>query len=134
MRSRRLWVAGFIGLLAVFGFGQLEAWPFTSWYMFSHVEPSVARVASVVAVSPDGTQRPLGAETLPLGLLGHRLIQRLHAATPAERNTVCEALLAAARSRDPASAVRVEERTWHVLDRSGRTPANVRTTVVTTCG
>jgi hypothetical protein len=133
MRARRLWIGGFIGLLALFGFGQLEAWPLTSWYMFSHVEPTVDRIASVIAVSPDGAERRLGLDTLPLGLLAHPLMQRLDRAGPGERIAVCNAVLAAARSRSPVTEVRVVERSWRVLDRAGDRPANATTRVVAVC-
>jgi len=133
MRARRLWIGGFIGVLALFGFGQLEAWPLTSWYMFSHVEPSVIRIASVVAVAPDGAERRLGAETLPLGLLSHRLLQRFERAGPEERRMLCASVLSAARSRGPVAEVRVVERGWRVLDRAGDRPANVATRVVAVC-
>jgi hypothetical protein len=133
MRARRLWIGGFIGAVALFGFGQLEAWPFTSWYMFSHVEPRVERIASVVAVSPDGTERTLGADTLPLGLLSHRLLQRLEGQSIEKRAAVCGAVLTAARSRAPVDRVTVVERSWHVLDRDGDRPANVTTRVLAIC-
>jgi hypothetical protein len=133
MRARRFWIAGFIGVLALFGFGQLEAWPFTSWYMFSHIEPSVVRVASVVALSPDGAERRLGPETLPLGLLSHRLLQRLERAGPEERAALCGAVLTAARSRRSVAEVRVVEQSWRALDRAGDRPANVITRVVAVC-
>jgi hypothetical protein len=117
----------------VFGFGQLEAWPLTSWYMFSHVEPSVDRIASVIAVSPNGAERRLGLETLPLGLLAHPLMQRLERAGPEERTAVCGAVLVAARSHGAVREVRVVERSWRVLERAGDRPANVTTRVVAVC-
>ena len=132
-RARRFWVGGFIAVLAVFGFGQLEAWPFTNWYMFSYVEPVVDRVANVIAVSPEGTERRLGTDALPLGLLNHPLMQRLDRASAADRIRICVSLLDAARSKGPVSRVRVEERTWVVLDRAGDRPANVRTIVRLVC-
>lgn len=133
MRARRLFVGGFLGLLAVFGFGQLEAWPFTSWYMFSHVDPEIDHIASVIAVAPDGSERALGTETLPLGLLRHPLMQRLQRASAAERARVCEAALAKARAHADVMELRLEERSYRVLDRDGDRPANVRTTVVALC-
>lgn len=132
-RFARVWVAGFIGLLAVFGFGQLESWPFTSWYMFSGVEPEVARVARAVVVSPSGGERALGPEELPAGLLSHRLLQRFADAPAAERDRVCEELLAVARAGGPAREVRVEERRWRILDRAGDRPASVETSTIEVC-
>jgi hypothetical protein len=133
VRARRLWVGIFIAIIAVFGFGQLESWPFTNWYMFSTVEPTVDRVARVIAVAPDGSERRLDGNTLPLGLLNHPLMQRIDRADPRDRARICESLLSAARAKAPASSVRVEERTWVVLDRDGDRPANVRTNVRLEC-
>jgi hypothetical protein len=133
LRARRLWVGGFLAILAVFGFGQLEAWPFTNWYMFSFVEPKIDRVARVVAVSPDGSERTLDGATLPLGLLNHPLMQRIDRADAADRGRICASLLAAAREGAETIAVRVEERSWVVLDRRGDRPANVTTTVHLEC-
>jgi hypothetical protein len=101
--------------------------------MFSHVEPFVERVGSVVAVSPDGTEQRLGTETLPLGLLSHRLLQRLERSGPEERTAVCGAVLVAARSRGSVAEVHVIERSWRVLDRGGDRPANVTTRIVAVC-
>ena len=133
VRARRFWVGGFLAILAVFGFGQLEAWPFTNWYMFSYVEPKVDRVARVVAVAPDGSERSLDGSVLPLGLLNHPLMQRLDRAGPGDRGRICASLLSAARSRAPTSEVRVEERSWVVLARKGDRPADVTTTVHLVC-
>jgi hypothetical protein len=133
MRARRTFVGVFLGLLAVFGFGQLEVWPFTSWYMFSHVDPAVDHIARVVAVAPDGIEYALGTDTLPLGLLRHPLMQRLQRASAQVRARVCRAALAKARAHMEVSELRLEERVYRVLDRDGDRPAALRTTVVATC-
>lgn len=102
----------FLAALAVFGFGQLEAWPYTSWYMFSHVEPKIARVAQPYAVTSSGDVA-LDATTLPFGLLSHRLLRRID-----EGPDPCAQLVRAARRRHPTLiAVRVEERRWDPLVR-----------------
>jgi hypothetical protein len=132
-RYARAWVAGFIVLLAVFGFGQLESWPFTNWYMFSGVEPAVANVGRVIAVAPDGAESILGTDALPDGLLSHRLLQRFERASGDERARLCGELLDAARAAGPAREVRIERRSWRVLDRAGDRPANVATTVIEVC-
>jgi hypothetical protein len=132
-RLSRWWVAGFIALLAVFGFGQRESWPFTWWYMFSGVEPAVAHVGRAVAVTPDGRETALGSDALPAGLLSHRLLQRFARASAAERSRLCTQLLTAARVRGPVEEVRVVERSWRVLDRDGDRPANIETRTVEVC-
>jgi hypothetical protein len=126
-------VAGFIGLLAVFGFGQLEAWPFTSWYMFSGVEPQIARVARAVAVAPDGAERVLQGDEIPLGLQSHRLLARFAAASGPDRTHVCDAVLRAARASGPVVEVRIFEDRWRVLRRSGDRPAQVERTPIGVC-
>jgi len=134
-RFQRTWVAGFVALLAVFGFGQLESWPFTSWYMFSGVEPHVIHVARAVAVGSTGDERVLSSDALPAGLLSQRLLARFSGAAPAERTRLCDELLRAARALAPAREVRVEQIAWRVLDRTpdGRRPASVGVTVVEEC-
>jgi len=111
------WVVGFVLLLAVFGFGGMESWPFTSWYMFSHPEPEVARVARAVAVAPSGEERVLGSETLPLGLLSHRLLRRFDNATEADRARACDAVISATRGLEDVAEVRVVEVRWRPMTR-----------------
>jgi hypothetical protein len=124
--ASRLWIAAFILMLAVFGFGQLEAWPFTSWYMFSHVEASTISVARAVVVEPNGHERVLGADALPLGLLSHRLLGR----TESDQQEVCDALTRAAKD---SKEIRIERVTWRPLERDGDRPADVRTEVIFRC-
>ncbi len=132
-RFTRWWVAGFIALLAVVGFGQRESWPFTWWYMFSGVEPAVAHVGRAVAVTPDGGEAVLGSDALPAGLLSHRLLQRFARGSSAERSRLCTQLLTAARAHGPVEEVRVEERSWRVLEREGDRPGNIETRTVEVC-
>lgn len=121
MRGARIWVTVFIVTLTVFGVGQIEAWPFTSWYMFSHVEQTPSRVARAVAVTASG-DRTLDDRTLPYGLLSHRLLRRVDdAGTAAARAALCASLVRATRATVPsATAVRVEERRWDPLVRGPR--------------
>ena len=122
MRFPRLWVPAFVLVLALFGFGQLEAWPFTSWYMFSHVEPATIHIADAVTVGPDGSEHPLGA--LPSGLLSHRLLNRVRT----DKAKTCSDLVRAA-----GGEVRVYEKSWRVLDRRGDRPAHIERTLVGVC-
>jgi hypothetical protein len=128
MKPARLWVAAFCVVLAVFGFGQLEAWPFTSWYMFSHVEPQTIRIAEARAVAPHGTSRSVVG--LPLGLASHRLLARFKNGDGA---AVCRELLRVARAEAPAERVDVFEKSWRPLVRNGDRPANVSRSLIATC-
>jgi len=101
--------------------------------MFSFVEPKVDHIARVIAVAPDGSERTLDGSTLPLGLLNHPLMQRLDRSDAADRARICSSLLAAARSRVETSRIRVEERSWTVLERHGDRPANVTVAVRLEC-
>ena len=125
-RLAKWWVGAFTLALAVFGFGQLQAWPFTSWYMFSHVEPSTISIARAVAVYPNGRQRILDDADLPYGLLSHRLLQNVEA----NRARVCASLMKAAPG---ASSVTVERVSWHPLARKGDQPADATAQVITSC-
>jgi hypothetical protein len=111
-----VWVTAFVVTLLVFGIGQLEAWPFTSWYMFSHVEQTPARVARPIAMTARG-EFTLTDRTLPYGLLSHRLLQRIDDGS--HLADVCASLTTAAR-RDYRDliAVRVVERRWDPLKRA----------------
>ena len=110
-RFARWWVAAFVAALLVFGVGQLEAWPFTSWYMFSHIEPNPTRIARAYAIGPDGAEHLLGPDVLPAGLLSHRLLAEVRGG--AQRS--CETILPASR----AIGVRIVEESWDALERSG---------------
>lgn len=129
-RGARGWIALFLAVLVVFGLGQLESWPFTSWYMFSRVEPEIDRIARAVAVAPDGSERVLSR--LPAGLVAHRLRQRMDAGD-AGRAQVCRSLLAIGRSEGAVLEVRVEELSWDPLIRAGDRPAEVETLVLEVC-
>ncbi|MCA1831925.1 MAG: hypothetical protein ABR548_07645 [Actinomycetota bacterium] len=130
MKLARFWVVAFVLVIATFGFGQLEAWPFTSWYMFSHVEPAEVHVAEAFRVAPGGAVRPLSGDLVPLGLQSHRLL----AVIRRDEGGACAGLLRAARVHGGGDLeVRVYEKSWRVLDRTGDRPAHVEKKLLAVC-
>ena len=58
---------GLVGTLAVIGFTGKEAWPFSSFKLFSSVRTDEVWSRRMVAVSPDGVEHPVDLYASPVG-------------------------------------------------------------------
>lgn len=112
-RAARGLVLAAFALLLIAGLGDVEAWPLTSWRLFSLSRDETQTMWVLAAVDEEGRSRPVSLEELPL--------RYRHAAWPmadlpgapaGEREDLCQALL------EPATDVVPElAELWIVRDR-----------------
>ena len=105
----RVFAYGFLALLLIFVFADLEWWPLTSWHLFSRVRSDTTSGYEVRTVGSDGSVRPLRFTGLPNGAqLQNRLLPHIGTLPKARQASTCDAWLELAQKRgDDAVALRV---------------------------
>jgi hypothetical protein len=95
-RSVRVAVYVFLAVFVVFGFSSIEAWPFSSFKLFSQVRDAERVIWSVEVTTTDGEGIPVRMGDLPLGY-GNSILRAGHfdEYTPSERDEICRAWAAA---------------------------------------
>lgn len=88
----RVAVYAFLTAFVVCGFASIEAWPFSSFKLFSQVRDSERVTWTVEATTSDGESVPITMKDLPLGY-GNTILRAAHfdEYTVAERNEICRA-------------------------------------------
>jgi hypothetical protein len=105
-RGARVFVGVFLAVLAVFGFGHFEAWPLTSFHLFSAARESHENRWVATTVDHAGHETPLEQQDLPLGYrLAEWPLQRFPTSSRATQIAVCKGIAKGARGagRDVAS-------------------------------
>jgi hypothetical protein len=102
----------FVGLAV----GRVEAWPFTAWRLFSERRGPVSTAFRAYAVSPDGDERAVGLESLPLAYRqAGRLLLKFPRYDEREREGICTAIAEGARDDGQRlAAIRI----YRVVERS----------------
>ena len=105
-RGARVLVSALLVVMAVFGFGHFEAWPLTSFHLFSaERKPNETRWAATT-VDHAGHETPLNQQRLSLGYrLAEWPLQAFPTSSHATRVAVCRGIAKGARAagRDVAS-------------------------------
>jgi hypothetical protein len=110
-RRARVFIGAFLVVMAVFGFGHFEAWPLTSFHLFSAERKAHETRWVATTVDQSGHETPLDQQHLPLGYrLAEWPLQLFPTSSHATRVAVCRGIAKGARGagRDVAS-VRVYE-------------------------
>lgn len=123
--ARERWTArsvtyGAVALLLVAGVTGLEAWPVSSFHLFSSVRTDTSRPLELVAVHDDGTRTPvrLAADNPVLRTTAHQY-RDLVTASADDRRAMATAWLRAA-DLDPGTVTSVRlERLTRVMEPSG---------------
>lgn len=103
-RGIRLFVGGFLALFLVSGAIGVEAWPLTGWSLYSRVRHGEGWAWQVLAVGPDGAERAVDLQRLPAAYHGVAyFLGGFASRPPAEKESACRALGAAARRQYPGT-------------------------------
>ena len=89
----------FLLAFAITGLAHLELWPFTGFRLFSELRTDERSGWAIVAVDDEGAEAPIHLSELPVAFRNTaRLIDGFARRTPEQRDEVCDAWAAAARS------------------------------------
>jgi hypothetical protein len=103
-RGTRLFIGGFLALFLVSGAIGVEAWPLTGWSMYSRLRHGEGWSWQVLAVGPDGAERAVDLQRLPAAYHGvPYFLGGFAGRPPAEKDSACRALGAAARTQYPGT-------------------------------
>ncbi len=101
-RGVRLFVGAFLALFLVSGLIGVEAWPLTGWSLYSRLRHGEGWAWQVLAGGADGTERVVDLQRLPAGYHGvSYFLGGFAGRPPAERESACLGLGAAARTQYP---------------------------------
>lgn len=88
----RCFVLTFLAIFLLAGFLSVDAWPFTSWHLFSQVRGSIREGWVLNTVDREGAETPLSLGDLPVAYRNtYHLIADFDEITAAERDAVCRA-------------------------------------------
>lgn len=117
----RIVVYGLLTLVIGAGFASVEAWPLTSWKLFSAVRQEVQYHWEVVTVGAGGREAPADFGALPVGYRqAHHVLSDFASKAPAEQERLCVALADAFHREDPDTMTGV--RIYRVRSRIRRGP------------
>jgi len=114
-RRARLVAGALLGTMLVFGFGGFEAWPLTSFHLFSAARKPAEYRWVATTVDAAGHETPLDQQHLTLGYrLAEWPLQEFPHSSPRTRQSVCDGIARGARS---AGRQVVEVRVYKVWER-----------------
>jgi hypothetical protein len=120
-RGARVFIAALLAVMAVFGFGHFEAWPLTSFHLFSaERKPDETRWVATT-VDHAGRETPLDQQHLSLGYrLAEWPLEEFPTSSHATRVAVCKGIArgarAAGRDVDSVRVYQVDESITRVHD------------------
>ena len=118
----RAFVAAYLAAFALCGILVIEAWPLTSWRLFSHLRTPRVLGWQATTVSSTGREAPIRFGGLPAPYRHLPLIMRDYATKPpAQQDAICRAWAQAARRRGrDVAGVRIYRTTIDLRRHRGR--------------
>lgn len=135
-RYARPFVALFLGAIVVCAVASLNAWPFSSWRLFSSLRTDRQLTWQAMAVDASGTERAYPVGLMAHGYRGFRPEMVGFARRSASgRDAICGAWLRGATKRfgPTTTTVRIYRLSWMASHRHGRRPAPPVRTMAWTC-
>jgi hypothetical protein len=135
-RYARPFVAVFLGTMVVCAVASVNAWPFSSWRLFSSLRTDRQLSWQAVAVDARGDERAYPIGPMAHGYRGFRPVMVGFARrTPSSRDAICRAWLRGATKRfgPDTTAVRIYDLTWRVSHRRGERAGPAVRTMAWTC-
>jgi hypothetical protein len=119
-----VFVGAFLGLFLLSGLIGVEAWPLTGWSLYSRLRHGEQWGWQVLAVGPDGGERPVELQRLPAAFHGvNYFLGGFAGRPPAEKESACLALGGAARAKYPDTVgLAVDRVRYHVRTDLDRPP------------
>ena len=121
-RYARPFVVGFLATLVICAVAAVNAWPFSSWRLFSSLRTDRQTSWQAVAVDAGGRERDYPIAAMPHGYQGFRpMMNGFATRSSGGRNAVCDAWLRGATRRfGPSIALlRIYHLQWLLSDRRG---------------
>jgi hypothetical protein len=127
----------FLSALVVCAVGAVNAWPFSSWRLFSSLRTDRQSSWQAMAVDTSGRERDFPIAAMPHGYRGFRPIMNGFASrSSGSRNAVCGIWLRGATRRFGPSTeqLRIYHLHWLLSDRHGGRAGPPKRTLAWTCG
>ena len=135
-RHARLFVAVFLGTIVVCAVASVNAWPFSSWRLFSSLRTDRQLSWQAVAVDAGGAERAYAMGVMAHGYRGFRPVMVGFATRSASsRDAICRAWVGGATKRFGAdtTVVRIYRLTWKASHRHGQRAGPPLRTTAWTC-
>jgi hypothetical protein len=129
-------VALFLVAVVVFPLAAVNAWPFSSWRLFSSLRADRQTSWQALAVDSAGHERDYPVASVPHGYRGFgRIMSGFSKRSAGERNAICGVWLQGATKRFGPSVdlLRIYTLNWLVSDRHGHRAASPRRTLAWIC-
>lgn len=135
-RHVRVFVAAFLAVIVACPLVGINAWPFSSWRLFSNVATNTQSRWEAVAVDASSVEHPYAIAVAPNGYRGFGTVMAQFSHRPtARRNALCEGWMrgAATEFGGTARLVRIYRLQWRLSERRGKRAAPPSRDLAWTC-